>query len=128
MSPTEHELYNNGAYRVVAWLERRVAEEPALYVKIEQRRLLADHRPGWALPIEVWSHVRTYTDVRVKKQPWWKPWAWHLELQAVVEDAIAWCEEQADLEETAETTLQAVAEAMHAAAPLMARPPLVARR
>lgn len=121
MSPTEHELYHNGGYRVVAWLERRVAEEPALYVKIEQRRVLVDNRLAPSLPIEVWSHVKTYTDVRVKKQPWWRIWTWHLELQAVVEDAIEWCEEQADLEETAETTLQAVAEAMQAAGPLMAR-------
>lgn len=127
-APAEYELYRNGNYHVIAWLERRLAEPPALYVKIEQRRRLTDSRPGWSLPIEVWSHVKTYTDVRVKKQPWWSILTWHKELQAVIEDAIEWCEEQADQEESAEATLQAVAEAMQAAAPLLARPPLEARR
>lgn len=114
-----HELYRSGPYRVIAWLERRVDTEPALYVRIERAQRTADG--GWALQPSWWEHVKTYTDVRVRKQPWWSILTWHKELQAVVEDAIEWCDEQTDREETAERTLQAVAEAMQAAAPLVAR-------
>ena len=119
----ERELYRNRDSRVVAWLERRIAEPPALYVKIERCRHVPrdPHGPSWAIPVEMWEHVKTWTDVRLEKQPWWKPWAWCRELQGVIGEAIEWCEEQADREQTAETTLQAVAEAMQAAAPLVAR-------
>lgn len=114
------ELHRSGKYRVIAWLEYPTGQTPRLYVRVEQTthhwELSEKGSPTPARRVNVWQHVRTWTDVRLDRQPWWNPWARRRELQAVVHEAIVFVEHLAQATTSAEVTLEAVAEAMQVAA------------
>lgn len=109
----KREVYRAGGYRVVVWLERGFATAPHLYVAVERQgyygiRVAPKSQP----PEEVWQHVRTWSDVQVIPAPWWKPWRRKHELVLVIDQAIAFVDQQETLETTAQATLEAVTEVM----------------
>jgi hypothetical protein len=104
------ELYRLAPYRVVAWLERRFGTPPVIYVAVERNGIYgiraAPNSPG-----ESWQQVRLWSEILLTPAPWWAPWRRKRELGAVIEQAIAFVDEQDSLETTAAATLEAFTEA-----------------
>jgi hypothetical protein len=97
---TRRELYRLAPYRVVAWLERPFGSPPLIYVAAERMT-----EP------KLWQQVRLWSEILLTPAPWWAPWRRKRELGAVIEEAIAFVDEQDSLETTAAATLEAFTEA-----------------
>lgn len=87
-------IHQRGVYAVEAWIERANGR-PVAYVRVSRA-----HQQVW------------FRHAMIERAPWWKPWARRRELACVVTEAIAFIDEQENLETTAQATLEAVTEAM----------------
>lgn len=113
-SPPEQrrELYRLAPYRVVAWLERRFGKPPLIYVAVERNGYYGVRSAPNSPPAEeCWQQVRLWSEILLTAAPWWAPWRRKQELGAVIEQAIAFVDEQDSLETTAAATLEAFTEA-----------------
>lgn len=100
-------LYQRGKFRILAWAER-VPSEPAprLYVGVYERR-------G-----DTWHNI-TVWPASLDRAPWWKPWERRHELMPVVERCLRQVEALEHADFTAESAIDAAAEVLEEAEPLV---------
>lgn len=94
--PPPKVIHRQGDYVVTAWLEHKWARDGRLVAYVA-----VDHDGS-----RVW-----FREARLERPPWWAPFLRHLELPAVVADAIEYVYERDHVEQSAEATLNAVWEA-----------------